>query len=169
MRRSIRPLFLSAVAVVAIGTASCSAASEKASEKAGEAMLDMAKGDWTCRSSDEDVIHLNVADDGTFSADSTDGDGDKEEGEGTWKVVEQNIEVSIGSSIVKVLGGNGLAVDAGSITLEVPSMDRGAKRGDTERQDFSVSIEGTDTVKITPTGKAAERYPSGAITCERGA
>lgn len=147
------------------------AACGKAGDFTAGELMGFAEGSWTCRSTgDGDTIALEVDGDGRFEISaSTLGDDRADEGSGSggWKVVDQDLQISLDDTVARVIGGKGLGIDAGSLTMEVPSMDRGAKPDETEELTFSVVIEGKENVTITPTGDAANRYPSGAIDCTR--
>lgn len=169
IRTSRRPGALVAVATVvalAFGGAACSQAKEAVTDTA----LSLAEGDWTCTSTgDDDVVHLHVDGDGRFEvlAEDSGEDDDPEREEGSWTVVDQDIELSIGDTVARVIDGEGLSVDAGTITLEVPSMERDAEPGETEQLPFDVVVDGRSEVTITPVDHAADRFPSGTIGCTR--
>lgn len=159
-------LALATAAVLVVGCSTAGDAVDKAGDAVGDTMLGMAEGSWTCTSGDDETISLTVGN-GSFEVSAEDDDGESETEDGSWKVVEQDIQVSLGDTVGRVIDGKSIGVDAGSLTLEVPSLDRDAKEGETELQTFDVVVEGKDTVEIEPTGETEERYPSGSITCTR--
>lgn len=158
------PRALLLVAAATAGLVGCGAASKAAGEK----MLDLAEGRWTCRSSGEETIELTVGDDGSFTLQSTDEPGERpERATGEWTVVDRDVQISAGGTVARIIRGDGLGIDAGSITVE--TRDPRKPRGSDEvvRLRFELAVTGTDTVTITPTGEAAKLFPSGARTCTR--